>query len=608
MKHKTKMLAVLFMAATLLLSVGMFAACTDDGGKVETVPLEGISFAEDEVTLEGGQSIQLEVIFTPENATNKNVTWEVDFEDTATVDSNGLVTAKEDAAGKACTVTATAEEGDGLYQAYCQVNVIADRGEAITKTAEVGGQTNTLTLYTLGGAELSGSAVSGSSVLPVETGAGATYEIKDNAPSFKMDVTAMGTFKFPVLSGVTFKNQEMQLRLYINNGTDDFELGTYEFTKEEAAKLLGSNNVAGGIDTTKPYIVTTIADSVNKNSIVMWSDNKAEFSIGQFVPASATDVQPITFETTWKNGATVNTIEFTALDEPVNTKGHQVPANILNPAPTDFGETSTVILSAATDTKNGITITVGFNWTGGSATASLNLSRLAANTAFDFEIPYIKTESIEFDPSVQNNAGKLTLALDSGASLDLYVTSALKPAQGVTELPSALTVGVALKEGAAADIVTISGSSITGFKAGTTTIVVTVDDLVKEIEVTVEYPENTFTDPTPFDAETVYSNTANGLTSTFTFGADGMFSYEVGMSGIVLFRSYGYYDLNLEGAEPTVEIVYFNKTVALLYGGNLFTGAASYGATVENGSLVSFVIETTGDDGNPVETVFTVAE
>lgn len=611
MKHKTKLLTVLSIAVVLLLSVGLFAACTDNGDDPgNTVALEGISFADDEITLEAGDSVQLEVVFAPENATNKNVTWEVDYADTATVDENGLVTAKESGAGKAATVTATAEEGDGLYQAYCQVNVIADRGDAITKTAEVGGQTNTLTLYTLGGAELSGVAASGATALPIEVSAGASYEIKDNAPVFKMQITAMG-FPFPVLSDVTFKNQKMQLRLYVNNGTSDFELGTYEFTKEEAAKLVGTNNAAGGIDTTKPYILTTVKGVSSADSIVMWSDGKAEFIIGQFVPAGAADVKPIAFETTWKKGTSANTIEFAPYTADLNTKGQQIPGgslgSIVLPA-TPFGDTSKVTIAAKTDTRNGITITVTFTWAeSGTATATLNLARLSANTAFDFDIPYIETESITFDKSVVEKDGKLTLALASGAALDLYATSTLNAAAGVTDPASALTVGVALKEGAAADVVTISGSSVTGLKAGTVTIVVSVDDVTEEIEVTVAYPQNTFTDPTVFDEETVYSNTADGLTSKFTFGADGMFSYEVGMSGMVLFRSYGYYDLNLDGNEPTVEIVYFNKTVALLYGGNLLTGAASYDATVASGELASFTIELTGDDGKPVETVFTLA-
>ena len=287
MKQRTKWFVGLATAAVLALSAGVFAACTDpddkdpDEGGNETVAVEGISFAEDEITLEVGQSVQLEVIFTPENATNKNVIWSVDFDDTVTVDENGLVTAKEDAAGKACTVTATAEEGDGLYEAYCSVTVIAARGEAITKTSEVGDGTNTLTIYEYGGVELTGKAAAGATALDIEPYSG-TYQIVDNAPVFSGQVTAMG-FNFPILVGATFQDQNLQLRLYLNNGTADFELGTYEFTKEEAARLVGSTHVEGGIDTTVAYVQATIAGSNAADSVALWSDGKAVFTVGQFV-------------------------------------------------------------------------------------------------------------------------------------------------------------------------------------------------------------------------------------------------------------------------------------------------------------------------------------
>ena len=613
MKQRTKWFVGLAMAAVLALSAGVFAACTDpddkepDDGGNETVAVEGISFAEDEITLEVGQSVQLEVIFTPENATNKNVIWSVDFDDTATVDENGLVTAKEDAAGKACTVTATAEEGDGLYEAYCSVTVIEARGEAITKTAEVGGGTNTLTLYELGGAELTGNAAAGDLALEIEPYSG-NYSIQDNAPVFTGTVTAMG-FNFPILVGATFQDQQLQLRLYLNNGSADFELGTYEFTKEEAARLVGSTHIEGGIDTTVAYVQATIAGSNAADSVALWSDGKAVFTVGQFVPAGSS-VAPISFETTWKKVAAANTIEFAPVSGTVDTKGQEVPGGALGslviPA-TPFGDASTVTIGCVTDTKNGITVTVSFTWEGAAspASASFNMAREAANSTFGFEIPYIETVSIAFDASVVETDGKYTLALASGASLDLYATSTLSPAEGVTDLASALTVSVALKEGAAENVVTISGSSITGFEEGTTTVVVTVDGVTEEIKVTVAFPANAFADANVFDADVTYSNDNAGLVSSFAFKADGTFYYEATMMGMTLFRSYGYYNI----ADGKVEVQYFNFVVGLLYGADLLTGVASYDATVENGEVVSFTITGVDDTtGEPTETVFTPAE
>ena len=600
MKHKSKWLVSLAAAAMLALSAGVFAACTDPeqppeptpGG--DTVALQGISFAEDEISLEVGESVQLEVIFTPENATNKNVTWEVDFDDTCTVDENGLVTAKEDAAGKACTITATAEEGDGLYQAYCSISVIAARGEGIQKTAAVGTSTNTLTMYEYGDVELTGVAVSGSTELAIEPYTG-SYQIVNNAPAFSGQVTAMG-FSFPVLADAAFENQQLQLRLYINNGTSEFELGTYEFTKEEAAKLVGSTKVEGGIDTTVAYIQTTIAGANAADSIQLWSDGKAVFTVGSFVPAGSS-VSPVSFETTWE--AADNALTFAPVSGTVNTAG-QMSGTVA------FGDASSVAIQSETDTKNGVTVTVSFSWESAAApvSATFNLAREVANSAFGFDIPYIETESITFAPSVVEQDGKKTLALNSGASLDLYATSTLSPAEGVTDLVSALTVGVALKEGSEEGVVTVSGSSVTGAKPGTATIVVTVDDITEEIEVTVAFPASVLTGSNAFAEDVTYSSEASGITTSFAFGADGTFYFTASAFGLTLFSSYGYYNIT-DGA---MEVQYFNTAVALLYGGNLFTGVASYEAVTDGNTVASFTIVTTdGTTGEPVESVFTPA-
>ena len=600
MKHKSKWLVSLAAAAMLALSAGVFAACTDPeqppeptpGG--DTVALQGISFAEDEISLEVGESVQLEVIFTPENATNKNVTWEVDFDDTCTVDENGLVTAKEDAAGKACTITATAEEGDGLYQAYCSISVIAARGEGIQKTAAVGTSTNTLIMYEYGDIELTGVAVSGSTELAIEPYTG-SYQIVNNAPAFSGQVTAMG-FSFPVLADAAFENQQLQLRLYINNGTSDFELGTYEFTKEEAAKLVGSTKVEGGIDTTVAYIQTTIAGANAADSIQLWSDGKAVFTVGSFVPAGSS-VSPVSFETTWE--AADNALTFAPVSGTVNTAG-QMSGTVA------FGDASSVTIQSETDTKNGVTVTASFSWEGAAApvSATFNLAREVANSAFGFDIPYIETESITFAPSVVEQDGKKTLALASGASLDLYATSTLSPAEGVTDPVSALTVGVALKEGSEEGIVTVSGSSITGAAEGTVTVVVTVDDVTEEIEVTVAFPANALTGSNAFAEDVTYSNEASGITISFAFSADGTFCFSASAFGLTLFSSYGYYNI----ADGAMEVQYFNAAVALMYGGNLFTGVASYEAVTDGNTVASFTIVTTdGTTGEPVESVFTPA-
>ena len=72
------------------------------------------------VEMRAGETVTLKATVSPDNATNKAVTWTVDNKDVATVDGNGNVTAK--AVGNA-TVTAKAADGSNVM-AQCRVNVV----------------------------------------------------------------------------------------------------------------------------------------------------------------------------------------------------------------------------------------------------------------------------------------------------------------------------------------------------------------------------------------------------------------------------------------------------------------------------------------------------
>jgi hypothetical protein len=83
------------------------------------VAVTGITLDQTTANVEAGGTVTLTPTITPAEATNKNVTWESDDTDVATV-SNGVVTGV--AAGTA-TITATTEDGD--FTASCVVTVIA---------------------------------------------------------------------------------------------------------------------------------------------------------------------------------------------------------------------------------------------------------------------------------------------------------------------------------------------------------------------------------------------------------------------------------------------------------------------------------------------------
>lgn len=80
---------------------------TESGGQTEIVAVTEVKITSTVTEVTADDSITLEVSVSPDNASDKTVTWSSDNEEVATVDSNGVV--KGVAAGKA-TITATVGE------------------------------------------------------------------------------------------------------------------------------------------------------------------------------------------------------------------------------------------------------------------------------------------------------------------------------------------------------------------------------------------------------------------------------------------------------------------------------------------------------------------
>ena len=124
---------------------------TKDGGKtstckvtvsVKTFPVEGITLSKDKLSLVEGEKVLLDFALTPENATNKAVTWSSSDKSVATVDTKGNVTGV-----KAGTATITVKTTDGGKTATCTVTVekktVAVTMVSLDKTTlslEVGGE------------------------------------------------------------------------------------------------------------------------------------------------------------------------------------------------------------------------------------------------------------------------------------------------------------------------------------------------------------------------------------------------------------------------------------------------------------------------------------
>ena len=88
------------------------------GRKGSFVPLTAVALSETSIEITEGETQQLKPVFTPENASNQNVTWKSSSTAVATVSSTGLVTAVQEGTA---TITVTTEEG--AKTATCQVTV-----------------------------------------------------------------------------------------------------------------------------------------------------------------------------------------------------------------------------------------------------------------------------------------------------------------------------------------------------------------------------------------------------------------------------------------------------------------------------------------------------
>ncbi len=134
--------------ATITLQVGNLTdTCTVTVTQNETVAVTGIELNKTELTLTEGGSETLTATVTPDNATDKTVTWTSNKESVATVE-NGVVTAVGEGTA---TITATA----GGYEASCVVTVnpatVDVTGVTLDKTSAtlyINGEsgTNTVTL------------------------------------------------------------------------------------------------------------------------------------------------------------------------------------------------------------------------------------------------------------------------------------------------------------------------------------------------------------------------------------------------------------------------------------------------------------------------------
>ncbi len=96
------------------------------------IPLTGIQLDQVTANVMVGATLNLNVVFSPLDASNQNLTWETDNESVATV-ANGVVTGV--ALGTA-TIKAISNENSTL-EATCAITVIPSTGQQIIVTGDI---------------------------------------------------------------------------------------------------------------------------------------------------------------------------------------------------------------------------------------------------------------------------------------------------------------------------------------------------------------------------------------------------------------------------------------------------------------------------------------
>ena len=110
----------LVLAAVISVTVIGLAVISDDSDADPEVPVTGVYFYNYDRILEKNKTgYYLDYYVVPENATNKNVTWNSSAPSIASVDEYGVVTTY----GNSGTATITVTTEDGHFQNYCEVRI-----------------------------------------------------------------------------------------------------------------------------------------------------------------------------------------------------------------------------------------------------------------------------------------------------------------------------------------------------------------------------------------------------------------------------------------------------------------------------------------------------
>lgn len=233
----------------------------DNNGKCDTcddtmsvkIPVASVELSQTEITLEVDGTATLTAAVTPDNATNKTVTWESDKTNIATVDKNGKVTAiaqgtakiTATADGKSanCTVTVTAKPVPvtGIELDKTAITLEIDETQTLTATLAPDNATDKTVTWTVapsGVVSVENGVITAlkdgtATVTATANGKSATCSVTVNAPVTNSDIiTALDTY---CKKGVVIKGLGL---LEINH--DNVKNGKWYITTNADGKITGA--------------------------------------------------------------------------------------------------------------------------------------------------------------------------------------------------------------------------------------------------------------------------------------------------------------------------------------------------------------------------------
>ena len=204
--------------------------------KIETVAVTGVNILEGDLTLKEGETVQLNAVVEPENATNRNITWSTGDAAVATVDEEtGLVTAVSE--GEA-TITVTTEDGNFTDSITVTVLPAEDEGPKYDIIPEED------SIYTIG-----------------ETEDGIkTMTVNDNQ-------TGLNYFTVSIESIEPHEGTETVIFAHIRDGVQ-LQLNALEADFDEVSAAKAGFNVKPG-DVIKVYIVDKLTNDSDLNPIML---------------------------------------------------------------------------------------------------------------------------------------------------------------------------------------------------------------------------------------------------------------------------------------------------------------------------------------------------